>query len=139
MIRNMSYDSADKACNSIGGILASIHNDEEAMFLASFSSFGSMYPNNPTTQYPKQVFIGLFDPFHNQVWTWKDGTPVNYTNWEPNQPDNGGGKGQYCGSIASTWTDSSDFYRAWRIGGWDDEYCDYPLDSICQKKASHTI
>mgnify|MGYP003676758660 CR=1 FL=1 len=34
------------------------------------------------------IWIGITDFFHETEWVWMDGTPVTYTEWAPNQPNN---------------------------------------------------
>ena len=34
------------------------------------------------------VYIGLFRLYATGRWVWTDGTPLDYTNWGPNEPDN---------------------------------------------------
>ena len=61
----------------------------------------------------KRVWIGahrvgpLVDPKpRNDQWTWIDGSPLEYSNWVSNQPDNwvspGKYDGEYCGMINPT-------------------------------------
>jgi Lectin C-type domain len=67
------------ACQSLGGDLASIHSAaENAAVWAIVSQRGG------------QAWIGGNDAVGEGTWRWSDGTPWDYSNWWPNQPDNAG-------------------------------------------------
>ena len=62
----------------------------------------------------------------NSQWTWNDGSPLNYSNWNKqyNQPDNSGGD-EFCGHI-NRWD---------TVGLWNDAPCSFALeDFVCQSK-----
>uniref|UniRef100_A0A914DW14 C-type lectin domain-containing protein n=1 Tax=Acrobeloides nanus TaxID=290746 RepID=A0A914DW14_9BILA len=96
-----------------------------------FTALGSINVNVHGVAQPKQLFTGLL--VSGRDWTWKDGTNVDYTNWQINQPD--GMNGQSCGSITTS-NATSTWYDNWFIGGWDDVNCNYILNAICQMPAN---
>ena len=60
----------------------------------------------------------------NSQWTWIDGSPLDYFNWDKNnnQPDNSGGN-EFCGHIN----------RWGNVGFWNDAPCTATLeDFVCQ-------
>ena len=76
---------AQSTCQSEGGELVSIHNQAEAELvrkLADKSGSGTF-------------LIGLNDRDNEGSFVWSDGTPVDYTNWWQNEPNNHGA-GEDC-------------------------------------------
>merc|ERR1712236_31545 len=65
------------------------------------------------------AWIGLADVLDEGTFSWVDGAAVSYTNWRPNQPNNGGGN-QHCAWIRPD-------------GGWDDVVCGKTNAYVCQK------
>merc|ERR1712215_277152 len=65
------------------------------------------------------AWIGLADVLEEGTFSWVDGAAVSYTNWRPNQPNNGGGN-QHCAWIRPD-------------GGWDDVVCGKTNAYVCQK------
>ena len=63
----------------------------------------------------------------NSQWSWIDGSPLGYYNWDKNnkQPDNGNGN-EFCGMINS-WGNS---------GLWNDGPCTAKRDFVCQTKVN---
>lgn len=99
-----------------------------------FATLGSIVLN-PDLAFPKQVFLGLVDPAKKpKVFQWVDNSPLNYTNWQPGQPDDFGGN-QFCGTIVTSLATNA-FYKNWTVGKWDDVDCSLPYDGICQMTAT---
>ena len=76
------------------------------------------------------LFIGLkIEQNEEQGFVWVDGTSLEeagYTNWKPQQPDNGGGLyKQWCVQMASSF-----------LGLWDDVPCGIPGAFVCQRPYS---
>ena len=71
------------------------------------------------------MWIGLSDTQREGTFAWEvDNSTVNFTKWEPGQPNNYGNY-QYCVSLAVGTSDS--------FGLWNDESCDTPFYYICEK------
>ncbi|XP_022109942.1 C-type mannose receptor 2-like [Acanthaster planci] len=78
------------------------------------------------------VWIGLNDRTVEGVYRWADGTPLTgFTNWGPNQPDNGN----------KAFQEDCMYLRANENfpGEWYDGYCDYPRAYICEKPQDPSI
>lgn len=58
------------------------------------------------------LFIGGYFTKRERVFKWIDGTSVDYENWAPGEPNDGGSRGQYC---VHMYTD----------GTWADIECDF--------------
>ncbi|XP_019205938.1 lactose-binding lectin l-2-like [Oreochromis niloticus] len=83
----MTWADAELHCVSQGANLASIHSLEEHQFVkVLISNF------DPTEGY---TWIGLTDLHKEGGWMWSDGSPVDFTYWTSNQPDNMGGN-EHC-------------------------------------------
>ena len=76
------------------GDLASIHDKATNDFLQTL-----------TTEYS---FLGGTDEGSEGVWRWSDGSPWDYENWSPGQPDNAAGRQPYA--------------LKYSTGKWDDGY-----------------
>ena len=66
------------------------------------------------------AWIGLTDFLEEGVFSWVDGSTVDFTNWVPDQPDNGG-TGEHC-------------VRVRGHGGWDDVACNRMEAFVCQEE-----
>ncbi|KAK6754704.1 hypothetical protein RB195_013596 [Necator americanus] len=78
-----SFDEAEEICVHYGGHLVSIHSQAENDFVHSMT-----YPLT-SHSYNEMVWLGgrrASPPFDNQ-WTWTDGSPFDYTNWDDGEPD----------------------------------------------------
>lgn len=70
------------------------------------------------------MWIGLSDIEHEGRFTWEvDNSTLNFTNWEPGQPNNGGNGRQHCVTVGA-----KEYF-----GLWNDDYCPYPYLYICEK------
>jgi hypothetical protein len=68
----------------------------------------------------REVWIGIDDMAREGVYTWVSGTEVEFTNWAPNQPNNGaGGRDQDC-------------CRMLGDGTWNDTDCGLAFGAICR-------
>ncbi|KAJ8030095.1 Macrophage mannose receptor 1 [Holothuria leucospilota] len=72
-------------------------------------------------------WIGLNDKERVGFYQWVDGSPVTFTNWDYNQPDNADGR---CVGMAVGPED---------YGEWDDQTCDSRYQAICQKKQENAV
>lgn len=107
-----SWVESMKMCQNHKGRLVSIETAEEQQYLegllASLSS--------------DKYWVGGSDWTQETIWVWEpSGVKMNYTNWDRNQPDNGGNV-EHCMYINR---DSN--FR------WVDEYCQDKYSYICEK------
>ncbi|XP_024406977.2 low affinity immunoglobulin epsilon Fc receptor isoform X2 [Desmodus rotundus] len=97
------------ACNKLNGRLVSIHNQEEQDFLAKYVN-------------KKGSWIGLRDLDIEGEFVWMDGSPLDYSNWRPGEPNNGG-EGEDCVMMLG-------------LGQWNDAFCNSHLEGwICDRLA----
>ncbi|XP_027551485.1 macrophage mannose receptor 1-like isoform X1 [Neopelma chrysocephalum] len=128
-----SYDywfTARRTCMSLGGNLASIHNEQVQAFLTYHLKDVS---NDP--------WIGLNDLLSELYFVWADGSAVSYTNWSPDspklvepilfdtlRPEDGHHLQQFdCVSLKRGPADD--------VGKWNDEECYKSRGFICQKNS----
>jgi Lectin C-type domain len=97
-----AYLQAKAACEAMNAHLAYLKN-------AALDNFAETFVGNLDT------YIGGSDRITEGTFLWEDGAPFVYTNWEANEPSNGGGTYQEdCVVIAGS--------RAGKQ--WDDRPCD---------------
>lgn len=82
-----NWASAENACKSWGGHLASISSDAENATV--YKLLQGTCANN------SWGFIGATDVATENTWVWVDGTPFKYKNWDSGQPSNSGGGQDY--------------------------------------------
>jgi hypothetical protein len=63
------------------------------------------------------TWIGANDLASEGTWVWSDGTPWDYSNWLPGEPN--GWTGENCGHF-------------WDGPGWNDHSCDLMLGAVCR-------
>ncbi|NWH78351.1 MRC1 protein, partial [Piaya cayana] len=126
-----TWHSARRSCISLGGNLASIHNEQVQAFLT--------YHLNDVSSDP---WIGLNDILNELTFVWTDGSAVSYTNWDPDSPklvepvlfdslhpEDGHNRLQFdCVSLKRGHTDDP--------GKWDDKSCYEYRGYICQKNSN---
>ena len=88
----------------LGGHLVSIHSQDENDFVTASGGAGA--------------YIGATDAAAEGTYVWTDGTPLDYTNWLPGEPNDF--TGEDCAQI----NDSS--------GGWNDIPCDGGAHFVCK-------
>ena len=101
-----NYLAAITGCIKNGAILASIESQMEQDSLSDLVSTSG-------------AWIGLQDFLNEGTFTWVDKSPVNFTNWRDNQPNNNNNN-QHC-----TWVRPD--------GKWDDVLCNKEQAYLCQK------
>ncbi|XP_072020990.1 uncharacterized protein [Amphiura filiformis] len=108
----VDYATATTACEEMGITLTSVHSEEELFF-------HRMLAREAGTQ----VWIGFNDLKDEGNFTWLDGSPVDYTNWnfgEPNDLFDPGGE------------DCTNLY--FESGEWNDFPCIWDNGYVCKKK-----
>ncbi|XP_049425112.1 type-2 ice-structuring protein-like [Epinephelus fuscoguttatus] len=111
----MTWASAEKNCQSMGGNLASAHNIREYHAIQDVIF--------RATRSTTLTWIGGCDLEREHYWFWSDGTSFNYQRWCDGEPNNGGGAGQHCLQMN---------YSADKC--WDDLQCTRQLPSVCARK-----
>ncbi|KAA8578956.1 hypothetical protein FQN60_006048 [Etheostoma spectabile] len=99
-------------CQTTGGNLASIHSEEEQVFLKDYikREYGS---------YPR-TWIGGFDAVKEDTWMWTDGSKFNFKSWNRGEPNNNAG-GENC------------LVMNWYEGQWNDWACTNQTSFACSK------
>ncbi|XP_031150872.1 galactose-specific lectin nattectin-like isoform X2 [Sander lucioperca] len=107
-----SWTDAETFCKAAGGNLASVHSEEEHVFLRTFI--------NQVSGEHKVTWMGGFDSVQEGVWMWSDGSIFDYKHWHVGQPDNAGGN-ENCLEMN-------------RQDNWNDRPCTDIRPFLCSKK-----
>lgn len=116
---NGSWTFAQDWCKSQGGNLAVIDSQAENDFVTSY-----------LRDMKYHTWIGLSDLLVENQYAWSDGvSPVLYTNWNHNEPNNANGV-EHCVTITHTILQS---------GKWNDDACHKNHSFVCSMKKSSSI
>ncbi|XP_028447514.1 galactose-specific lectin nattectin isoform X2 [Perca flavescens] len=107
-----SWTDAENFCKSDGGNLASVHSEEEQLFLRDFIK--------KVTGEAKWAWIGGFDSVQEGLWMWSDGSIFDYKSWASGQPDNADGI-EHC------------LHMNFQGDNWNDTPCSRLLPFLCSK------
>ena len=86
-----TWAQARAMCRSVGGDLASIHDEAErvcanrVLALAGTPAVGA--------------WVGLAEDQQEGAWRWSDGTPTDFVQWLPGEPNNDSGAADDCGHL----------------------------------------
>ncbi len=107
-----TWINAQATCEANGGNLAVVNDASENAYIAGIL----------TTQ---SAYIGLSDYQSEGNFTWVDGSPLSYTNWYPNQPNNFNGAQHYVEMLSN--------------GQWNDQYAKVALEYVMEIPACNSI
>lgn len=103
--QSMSWEDAQKYCESLGGHLVTVTSNGENAYISTLAKDAGR----------NCYWIGLFSKYGK--WNWVTDEPVNYTNWTANEPNNFEKKGEvYAHLFGKPWKGSGSKY----IGEWND-------------------
>lgn len=93
------WNSAAAIAQMLGTHLVTIDNAEENEWVRL--NFGNL------NGVDRRIWIGLTDTAVEGTFAWADGSPVNYTNWNPGEPNNSGGAEDWAELLGSNgrWND----------------------------------
>lgn len=108
-----TWADAEAVCNNqtldgVQGHLASVHSEEENVFVASLAN--------------EESWIGGHDIYKDGHWAWSDGSPFDYQNWNVGEPNNYEND-EDCLEIHHSSTYGKD---------WNDEWCSDKLNFVCK-------
>nr|XP_040043735.1 lactose-binding lectin l-2-like [Gasterosteus aculeatus aculeatus] len=111
----MSWADAEIYCVSLGTNLASIHSLEEQSFIKIL-----IRNSDPAEGH---TWTGLSDTHKEGAWMWSDGSRIDFTYWDKEQPDNIGNENcvhtNYLG-----------------LKKWNDGICYSNLPFVCASRLS---
>jgi len=112
LLASDTWTASQAQAVSLGGNLVTINDAAENAFVVStFLNYGGV---------SRDLWLGLSDAGHEGTFTWADGQALSYSNWEPGQPDNGGGaflNENYVHMYGGT---TSEHVPTWTPGRWND-------------------
>ncbi|KAK7482491.1 hypothetical protein BaRGS_00026308, partial [Batillaria attramentaria] len=107
-----TFQDARAVCQSYNGSLVSIVNNAEQSYLAGRARSMS----------DSVVWIGATDSSTEGGWSWTDGAPFAYINWNPGEP-NDMHNNEDCAAMST------------QRSRWNDFHCDLQMGFICKKLA----
>ena len=112
----MTPAESQSYCESQGGYLATITNQEEQNFVEGLAASSGL----------THVTLGGTDLGHEGTWVWMNGETWGYSNWDPGEPNNGHGNAQSYLQLYLYNGKWDDFY-----GGWDN-FTDIKDRFVCE-------
>ncbi|XP_072021026.1 uncharacterized protein [Amphiura filiformis] len=110
----LSFHAAQRACQSMGAELTSIHSEAENDFIYQLME----------TRGKRIVWTGLHDTSREGSFEWTDGTPLDYSNWKSGEP-NDSGFGEDCVDMSS--------YAVVNGQSWNDNNCSVSYPYTCKR------
>ncbi|XP_065648482.1 tolloid-like protein 2 isoform X3 [Hydra vulgaris] len=106
----LNWHDAQKACASNMADLVSVTNNEEHNFLMTKLLNRDF------------VWLGMTDAKHEGNWTWNDNSAATFTNWDSDEPNDGGYlKNEDCSLMKPN-------------GKWNDYPCSDHFNYVCKRK-----
>merc|ERR1719250_54490 len=108
-----TWEDAESVCQGqtwqgVQGHLASVHSEEENIFVASLAE--------------ETIWLCPHDLHQEGQWTWTDGTEFSYSNWAKGEPNNHGNN-EDCMEIASPTSEEKQ---------WNDDVCTKQAKFVCK-------
>uniref|UniRef100_A0AC34F684 C-type lectin domain-containing protein n=1 Tax=Panagrolaimus sp. ES5 TaxID=591445 RepID=A0AC34F684_9BILA len=110
------FPTAESACNSLGGHLASIHDGFSNALITNNAQ--NLFHGSTVSDF----WIGYTNLMTSSNWTWMDNSPSDYTDWAPGQPSNS--TDDNCASVCLT------------NGKWKTDDCFKPKPYVCKVNQS---
>jgi len=118
----VSWDDAQDQCEAHGGHLVTIASEEENAFVYGLVSGDASFWYVDALNNGLGPWLGGYQPAGSAEpdggWRWVTDEPFDYDNWEPGQPDEGGGGSQNRLRFIAIGAVMGD--------GWDDGESDNP-------------
>ncbi|MCX7178738.1 MAG: lectin-like protein [Proteobacteria bacterium] len=112
---SLGWNEARAACESIGGHLACIGNQEQETFVHSMIHDEGIDPT-------WDLWIGLYHDKASARWRWVNETPLSFTNWSGGDPyilKDGPCAGYVRGRSGLNWASQQRSHALWYICEWD--------------------
>ena len=121
MSGTLSWADANAACQAAGLQLASVQSAAQNALLLTAAG-------------GHEVWIGGTDAASEGAWAWSpSNTPLSYTNWNANQPDNWAPAGYWGSNFPGGNENCLMMNHAVHLPGkWNDAPCTVPLRYVCQ-------
>ena len=108
-----TWRGAESACQLWGGHLASVHSEGENSLVHDLCLLA--------------CWIGFSDLEAEGTWRWSDGTPSDYTNWQPGEPN---GRSGDIADAAYMYPRTNTHVGAAK---WDDDFYTKPMPYVCMR------
>ncbi|XP_078506684.1 lectin-like [Lissotriton helveticus] len=114
MTKRKAWGDAEGVCQRLarGSHLVSIHSKEDIEYLKNF-----IYLHK---HFHRAFWLGTSNLYMNKHFKWTDGSPMDFKNWHPDEPNSSGGK-EHC--VCSNYGGP---------GLWGEVKCDTTLTFICK-------